>query len=185
MDNVLPRWTFPRLFAIYAGAGLTIYYLLPSERLFDWLLAAIAWAVGALASVAGVDVLVSGPQVVLPGQFGVEVAIECSGVPELILFLSAVFAFNAPVWSKTMGVAVAVAGVTLGNILRITALLLVGIYAPQYFTWVHDYVQGPISYVLMTILWIGWMKLSRGRAEEKSTQDSRQAVSTAPKASTE
>lgn len=165
MGHALPRWNFPRLFALYAGAGLTLFYLLPSERLFHWLLAALANVVGGFASLVGIDALVSGPQVVLPGAFGIEVAIECSGVPELVLFLSAVFAFTASIRSKIIGVTVAVAGVTFGNILRITALFFVGIYAPEYFYWVHAYVQGLLSYILMVVLWIGWMKLSAISAE--------------------
>ena len=156
---------------LYAGIGLLLFYLAPSGPVPDALLGLLALAVGEIASAVGVEAVVSGPVVVIPGTFGIEIAMECSGVPELLIFLSAVLAFPASTRSRVIGVAVAVVGVMAGNIVRLAALFLVGVHAPANFDFVHTYVQGPLSYVLMVVLWLGWLKLSAlsSRSGEPST----------------
>ena len=156
---------FLRAFVLYAGLAIALFYLFPSQRMFGWLLEWLAITVGGIASILGVDALVSESLVVIPGEFGIDIAIECSGVPELLLFLCAVLAFPTTPASKLLGVTIAIVGVTTGNVLRLAALFLVGVRAPEYFDPVHTYVQGMLSYVLMAVLWIGWLKLSATRAK--------------------
>lgn len=154
------RRSFLRPFLLYAGASLALYFALPSDTLFRWLLEWLAAAVGAIAAAAGVDVVVQGAVVVVPDSFGIEIALECSGVPELLIFLSAVLAFPAAPGSKAVGALVALIGVMAGNVLRLAALLFVGLYAREYFDTVHSWVQGLASYVLMAVLWLGWLRYS-------------------------
>lgn len=159
-----PTRVFFRSFVLYAGVAIAVFYLTPSERIFGWLLAALAKAVGGLTSVVGVDAIVSGSLVVIPGNFGIEIAVECSGVPELLIFLCAVLAFPTSARCKLAGVMIAFVGVMVGNVLRLTALFLVGVHTPEYFDPVHAYVQGILIYVLMAVLWLGWLQLSATRA---------------------
>jgi exosortase/archaeosortase family protein len=147
-------------FGLYAGAAIAVFYLAPSEYLLEPLLAALAMAVGALARAVGVDAIVSGSLVVVPGNFGIEIVVECSGVPELLLFLSAVLAYPASGKSRVAGAMIAIAGVMVGNIVRLAALFLIGVHALEYFDPVHAYVQGILSYILMVVLWLGWLHLS-------------------------
>lgn len=151
-------------FGLYAGAAIAVFYLAPSEYLLEPLLAALAMAVGGLARVVGVDAIASGSLVVVPGNFGIEIVVECSGVPELLIFLSAVLAYPTSGRSKLAGAMIALAGVMAGNIVRLAALFLVGVHAPEYFDPVHAYVQGILSYFLMVVLWLGWLRLSATRA---------------------
>ena len=158
--------SFIRRFGLYAGAAIAVFYLAQSGYLLRPLLATLAMMVGGLAQMVGVDAIVSGSLVVVPGNFGIEIAIECSGVPELLIFVSAVLAYPASARSKLTGVMIALAGVMAGNIVRLTVLFLVGIYAPEYFDAVHAYVQGILSYILMAVLWLGWLFLSATRAHD-------------------
>lgn len=159
-----PTRVFFQSFVLYSGVAIAVFYFIPSERIFGWLLVALAKAVGGLASVVGIDAIVSGPLVVIPGNFGIEIAVECSGVPELLIFLCAVLAFPTSARSRLAGVITAFVGVMAGNVLRLTALFLVGVHAPEYFDPVHVYLQGILSYVLMAVLWLSWLKLSATHA---------------------
>jgi exosortase/archaeosortase family protein len=155
-------------FVLYAGVALAIFYAVPAEILLRPLLAALATVVGGLSRALGLAAVAAGTQVAVPGAFGIEIAVECSGVPELLLFLSAVFAYPASARSRAAGAAVAVVGVVLGNVLRLAALLAVGVHAPRYFDAVHAYVQGAISYLAMSALWIAWLRLSAVRGVERA-----------------
>ena len=147
-------------FCLFCAMGMGFFYLAPVGVLLQPLLTALAALVGGLLKVTGLSVIVLGQKVVLPRVFGIDIATECSGAQQLILFLSAVLAYPTSNRSRLFGVALGTAAVLLGNLVRLVTLFWVGVQAREYFDVAHSYIWGGVSCAGLVLLWLLWLRLS-------------------------
>jgi len=153
-------YSFAWRFCLYSGMGLCFLYLAPGDYLLQPLLIMLARLVGRVLELTGQPVVVLGQKVVLPGVFGIDIAVECSGAPHLVLFLSGVLAYPAPYRSRLVGVGLGTTAVLLGNLARMVTLFWVGVQAREYFDVAHFYVWGGLSLAGLVLLWMYWLRLS-------------------------
>jgi exosortase H (IPTLxxWG-CTERM-specific) len=97
-----------------------------------------------------------GINVTLDG-FAVQVIVECTGLFEAVILVSAVLAYKATWRERGIGIALGVGILYLLNITRIAFLLIVGRYAPQFFDFAHVYFWQSLLIVFITAIWIGWI----------------------------
>ncbi len=157
---------FVRNFLFFAGTVLSLFYLTTPPLLLQPVLRGLSGGVGAAVNLVGVSALVEGNRVVLPGVFGIEIAGQCSGIPELLLFASAIMAFDTTTRAKAVGVLLGSIAIFLGNLIRLSVLFWIGVRSPEYFDLVHDYLAGLVSYTAMALLWWGWLRLAIPRRPE-------------------
>lgn len=138
------------------GMGLLYFGLINS--LLQPVLIVLSFLVGHVLEQAGLLVIIFGQKVVLPGIFGVDIAMECSGVSQLILFMSGVIAYPASNRSKLVGMILATAAVFAGNLIRLLTLFWIGVYARAYFDFFHFYIWGGLSYAGLILLWLLWLR---------------------------
>lgn len=165
MENTLVRTgkqtvSFGLRFCLYSAAGAGLLYLSPANKLLEPLLEVLATLVGGLLQSAGMPVMVLGQKVVLPGVFGIDIVTECSGIPQMVLFLSVVLAYPTSNASRLFGAIIAASAVFLGNLLRLFTLFWVGVHARDYFDLAHSYIWGVFSYSGLVLLWILWLFFS-------------------------
>lgn len=146
------RLTFPLLF-------LTLTVPLPFiERATLPLAIWTGLCSGGVANWFGASVIITGVAVTLPNA-ALTIGAQCSGINSILSLLTitvlAAWLFKGPWWGRLALVATAIPLAMLGNILRVTSLMMV---AHQYgidaaFTFYHDY-SGPLFFGLALILLI-------------------------------
>lgn len=91
-------------------------------------------------------------------SFSVEVALECVGIYQVLVFSSAVLAFPAGAKKRLLGILLSLPLFYLVDLLRICALLLVGNFHPRLFEFIHLYT-GQIFIIFVVLLaWLFWIK---------------------------
>ncbi len=145
---------FALKYALIAGLLFAIYAF-PFE-LFgarqDWLagyLAAYARLAGGVLSLFETGIVVTGTHI--EGRFPMEIVRNCDAIEINILFVSAVLAFPAPWRRRLAALAVGLTALVALNVLRISALYFVGVFAPARFAVVHEQVF-PLLLVLAAAL---------------------------------
>jgi len=92
------------------------------------------------------------------GNFSVQVVLECAAAYQILVFCAAVIAFPAKAKPKLLGILLAVPLFYFIDLLRISTLLIVGNYGPEFFDFVHLYT-GQIFVIFIVILaWLAWIK---------------------------
>ncbi len=118
---------------------------------------------GALANLLGAGVTITGVAVTLPNT-ALTIGAQCSGINSMMSLLAittlAAFLFRGPWWGRLALVAAAVPLAALGNMLRVTSLLVV---ARQFgsdaaFLFYHDY-SGPLFFLLALALLVPLLRV--------------------------
>jgi archaeosortase B (VPXXXP-CTERM-specific) len=128
-----------------------------------------ATAVGWSAALFGGDTRWDDCQISL-GGFQIEVVDECTGILELILFLSAVLAFSSRIRSKIIGAIVGVPLVLLMNLARMVTLLYAGAHSRKLFEFLHVYMWQTSYVIFVGLLFIGWLTLVVAREKKRTPQ---------------
>ncbi len=91
-------------------------------------------------------------------SFSVEVALECAGIYQVMVFTSAIMAFPADAKKRLWGILLSIPLFYLVDLFRICSLLLVGNFHPQLFEFIHLYT-GQIFVIFVVLLaWLFWIK---------------------------
>jgi exosortase/archaeosortase family protein len=90
------------------------------------------------------------------GAFEVDVAPACSGAVPMSIYLSAVLAYPATWASRRTGVGLGIGVIFLVNVVRVTALFLIGLYFQQIFHETHVYVAQALVICVAVALWLYW-----------------------------
>jgi len=91
-------------------------------------------------------------------NFSVQVVLECAAAYQILVFCAAVIAFPAKTRPKLLGILLAIPLFYFIDLLRISTLLIVGNYRPEFFDFVHLYT-GQIFVIFIVILaWLVWIK---------------------------
>ena len=157
--------TSQRRIAVFAAKALAIYglwyiaydlYLLPDGRLDAWLSHNVAWVTHGIISMMGLDPILYGRIVNIPGAGGIEVANGCNGLTTIGLFIGFVVAYPGKTsrrfWFIPMGIGVIYAV----NVFRVVVMLLALQYYPPAFDPLHGFGLTAIFYVTVFALWVAW-----------------------------
>jgi len=150
---VAANWLSLRVIATFLGLIVFFFFLLTWEpivsrvdagaglaRLAAWMSFGILKVVGL---VLGFDIFRMGT-IMGSGSFEVDVSPACSGAVPTTIYLSAVFAYPAGWRAKLIGAGLGIVTIHLVNLLRVSALFLIGLYYRQIFHETHVYVcPGP------------------------------------------
>jgi exosortase/archaeosortase family protein len=107
------------------------------------------------APLLGLDVRLSGT-VMGSGDFQVDVAPACSGAVPTSIYLAAVFAYPASWRTKWYGAGLGIIGIHVVNVVRVSALFLLGIYHHELFHDTHVYVAQALVVCVAVALWMFW-----------------------------
>lgn len=91
------------------------------------------------------------------GSFSVRIITECTGLFEMVIYMSCVLAFPTR-WSKRgIGLLIGIPAIYIFNLLRILCLLLAGRYLNSMFEFFHIYFWQATLIVMITSVWLFWI----------------------------
>ena len=156
--------SFVLRFCVLLMAAVGLSYAALDNGLFQSVMNNWAMLVGSILKVFKLPVEIVEQKVVLPGVFGIDISLECSGVPHLLLFFSAVFAYPTTMRMRLLGALLAMIAVFTINLLRLIALFMTGINAPELFDIAHLYIWGGVSYIALTVVWLLWLQYANAQS---------------------
>jgi exosortase H (IPTLxxWG-CTERM-specific) len=143
------------LFTVYTVAAFAVLYAGQHdvvEPLNRHLARVARWALHG----AGVAAASTGAVVTVPG-FAVEIKNNCNAIYEIGLYAAAVWAYPAPLRERLVGTAVGVGVLYLVNLLRILALIALGVYAREWFDTAHLYGWQLVFLAVVAVCWLSWV----------------------------
>ena len=90
------------------------------------------------------------------GNFEVDVAPACSGAVPTSIYMAAVFAYPSTWRSRAIGALLGIVTIQLVNIVRVSALFLVGLFFHEIFHETHVYVAQALVVCVAVALWLYW-----------------------------
>lgn len=94
----------------------------------------------------------------IDGSHGVWIGDNCNGIALFALFTGFIIAFPGKIWHKLIYIISGITLIHLLNVLRISALCLISLYAPQALDFNHTYTFTIIVYAFIFFLWYLWVK---------------------------
>lgn len=153
-----PAYRFALLFLVYLGILAWAYPLFRERYRFviDALAQFTAW-VDYLVLAAFADGVEHHGKLVSFKGFSVKIIEECTGIYEVLIFVSAVLAFPTGWRDKWIGLGLGVPLLYLFNVVRILFLIVVGQYWPDTFEFMHLYFWQATLIVMITSVWLLWI----------------------------
>lgn len=90
------------------------------------------------------------------GDFEVDVAPACSGAVPTSIYLAAVYAYPTTWRARGIGTAIGVGVIQLVNVVRVSALFLIGLFFHEIFHDTHVYVAQALVVCVAVALWLYW-----------------------------
>jgi exosortase/archaeosortase family protein len=120
----------------------------------------VASLVQAMLHPLGIEAVRAGGTLYVPGVFGYEITVGCTGLVAGAVLTVAIVASPGARAAKTWGLLVGVPLVLAVNLLRLAHLFYIGIHAPWRFALAHSVVwEGAV--VLVTFgVWLAWTRWS-------------------------
>lgn len=151
-----PVLGFVLLFAILMGFFYSITFIpYVSNRVFPAYMRFNAQASVVILNVFGEGADTRGTMVTSP-RFSVDIQHGCDAIEPSALFIAAVLAFPASMYSKLPGLLLGTVALGLVNLIRIVTLFYTGIYYPRGFESMHVDVWQPIFILLALVFWVMW-----------------------------
>ena len=91
------------------------------------------------------------------GSFEVDVAPACSGAVPTSIYMAAVFAYPSSWRSRWLGAVLGIVAIQLVNIVRVSALFLIGLFFHEIFHETHVYVAQALVVCVAVALWLFWV----------------------------
>ncbi|MBR9832577.1 exosortase family protein XrtF [bacterium] len=95
----------------------------------------------------------------IQGSSGVIIGGPCDGLSLFILYATFIFSFHGRWWMKGLSIAVGVIIIHSLNVLRVTALALIVVYAPDQLDFHHSYTFTLFVYGIVFLLWMWRIKI--------------------------
>ena len=90
------------------------------------------------------------------GSFEVDVAPACSGAVPTSIYMAAVFAYPSSWRSRWLGAVLGIVAIQLVNIVRVSALFLIGLFFHEIFHDTHVYVAQALVIAVAVATWLYW-----------------------------
>jgi len=126
----------------------------------------MAWLVGCLINISGLQVVVEGVYLTFANERWVMTP-ECTALTAMIVFAAFVIVYPARVKSKGIALAVGIPFIILSNLVRLLTLAWATKWFPRYAHWIHDYVWQVAFLMLITVMWLIWIEVVV-KCEEKT-----------------
>jgi len=147
---------FLGLFLLLLGGGFTLLSVnWVNDHLVDPFTMGVAKTSGAALNLIGQNVSMRGTQI-LSSKFAVDIKNGCNGLETVIIFVSAVLSFPAPLKARFVGLLLGVVAIQIVNLIRVVALFLTGSYFPALFDSSHTVVWQTIVIGFGVLLWMFW-----------------------------
>ena len=167
-----PAYRFVTLFLLNLGIVALAYVLLTANfySLVEFMMTGTSQIVGFLMGIFSSDITASG-KLISYGSFSVKIIEECTGIYEVLIFISAVMAFPTSLRKKLIGLSFGIPVMYLFNVLRIIALILVGRYWYNAFDFMHLYFWQVTLILMITSVWVFWIIKVVNREEATPASD--------------
>ena len=163
----LPRWPLRRL-AQSLSAALAVLWLLALTPAGDFLLAPLniwtAQATAAMSAAVGLPLIREGTVLVHASGFACLISFACTAVIPVALLAAAIGPWPASRRRRAIGIAIGALLLLLVNQLRLTSLVWVGVYAPEYFDVAHAWVGPSLLTVTTAGYWFVWSMIARNNS---------------------
>jgi exosortase family protein XrtF len=155
-----------RAVTVFAAKAVAVYvvwycvydlWLLPDGRLDTMVSRSTASTSRVVLNTLGFGASGMGRLVRMAGTPGVEIVNGCNGLSTIGLFLGFVLAYPGAWWRRVVYVPVGAAVIYATNVLRIVIMVLVQHYWPAAFAPLHGFGLTTIFYVVVFVLWMGWV----------------------------
>lgn len=114
----------------------------------------------------GINSNISGIQISY-SSFSLQIVRQCTGIFEVIAVSSCILAFPAAMKKKAVGILIALPAIYIFNMIRLLSLAFLGIYNPNFFETVHDYILQITFFAFVIVLWYLWIeKVVRKNAQK-------------------
>jgi exosortase H (IPTLxxWG-CTERM-specific) len=123
----------------------------------------IAWLGGAALRALGASAVTAGPVISAKG-FAVEIKNNCNAVFEFGLYAAAVCAYPTSPASKAAGILAGATMIYTLNMLRVVSLVLLGVFAREWFELGHLYAWQILFFAAVVACWFAWIARVRPRA---------------------
>lgn len=110
-------------------------------------------------------------QVWIESANGLWVGDPCNGLNLFALFSGFIIAYPGVLKSKLIFIPVGIVLIHLLNILRISGLLLLQLYAPEYMEFNHTYTFTIIIYAFIFYLWMHWVNKYSFKQKETDAKE--------------
>ncbi len=153
-----PANRFVVLFLIYLAALAFFYpkFSLRYANVVEWM-SEVTAILGGLSIEAFSDEVQQKNKMIIYGGFAVEIIEECTGLYEILIYASAVFAFPTTLVKKGIGIALGAPILYATNVLRIVFLVWIGRYYPGTFEFMHLYFWQATLILMITSVWLLWI----------------------------
>jgi exosortase/archaeosortase family protein len=136
-----------------SGAAAPLVALAPLTGL-------VASLVQALLHPLGIDAARAGGSLYVPGAFGYEITVGCTGVVAGAVLIVAILASPGARAAKAWGLLLGVPLVLAVNLLRLVHLFYIGMHAPGRFALAHSILwEGAVVLITFTT-WLAWTRWS-------------------------
>jgi exosortase/archaeosortase family protein len=109
-----------------------------------------------IAAVVGFPLHHVGSTIMGSGNFEVDVAPACSGAVPTSIYMAAVFAYPTSWRARWLGSLIGIGVIQIVNVVRVTALFLIGLYLREVFHDTHVYVAQALVVCVAVALWLYW-----------------------------
>jgi exosortase/archaeosortase family protein len=135
-------------------------------RILEPVTTVLASLVQSLVRWTGVEALRAGALLYVPGVFGYEIGIGCTGLLPAALVAVAILASPGTGAAKRRGLLVGVPLVLAVNLLRLAHLFYLGIHSPRLFALAHAVLWEGAIVLITFATWLAWSRWSAGLVEE-------------------
>jgi len=133
---------------------LPYYYFM--DR-FAFLGNSIAYILGLLLRIFGMDVSVGGNNVTIVGHITLNIVDECTAMFGSIVYISCVLAYPADIRKKAIGIVLGIPCLYVINMVRLIILAFVVVLNPGIFEFVHTYLWQTIFIIFVIVIWLIWV----------------------------
>ena len=144
----------------------------PPERLVAPVADCVAALVQGLLRWTGIDAARAGARLFIPGAFGYEVGIGCTGLLPAAVLALAMLATPATPAARWRGVALGIPLVLAVNLLRLVHLFYLGVYRPGLFAPAHTVVWEAAIVFTTFATWLVWSRWAAVQRRATSPESS-------------
>jgi exosortase/archaeosortase family protein len=115
----------------------------------------------AMLAVVGLPVARDAVVLTHASGFACEIYHACTAFTPVVLLAAAILPWPASWRARLLGVVVGAAFLMVLNQLRLISLVWLGVYAPQFFDFVHFWLWHAVLIAATAGYWLGWVKAAR------------------------
>ena len=157
--KTLMVWKFLITYVVLMGLGVFLIGFEPIKRVLDingLYTNMIIYFTHLLLKPFGIVQGINGSVISLQG-LALDVRFGCNGLEAFLIYTVAILSFPASIKKKSIGITAGFIVLQVLNVVRIAGLGLSGIYAKEYFHYIHIYVAQGMMIAVAFVLFLVWL----------------------------